>query len=227
MIELYQLPWSPYCLVQSRILEYAGARFKTINVPYADRSVIWRLTRERYYAVPILRDGKTVLFETEEFSQVIAKYINGKFDLGLFPRSHQGIDRLLWRYIEDDVEGIGFKLNDAHYREIVPRKDWLGFVRHKERKFGRGCVDQWLEQQPQLLEALTEKLVPFELMLQERPFLLRDEPHFIDFDLWGILANFLYSGHYQLPVAHTRLSAWFARVSTLKKAASTGEKLYT
>src|ERR1700723_2588735 len=103
MIELYQLPWSPFCLVQRRILEYAGARFKTINVPTDDRSVIWRISRHRYYAVPIIRDGKTVVFETEEFSQVVAKYLSTKFELNLFPRASQGVDRLLWRYIEDEV----------------------------------------------------------------------------------------------------------------------------
>ena len=42
-------------------------------------------------------------------------------------------------------------------------------------------------------------------MLATRPFLFREEPHFVDFDLWGMLANFLYSGHYQLPAAHGRL----------------------
>jgi hypothetical protein len=40
-------------------------------------------------------------------------------------------------------------------------------------------------------------------MLAERPFLLQAQPHFIDFDLWGMLANFLYTGHYQLPAVHT------------------------
>jgi len=224
MVELYQLPWSPFCLVQRRILEYAGARFKTINVPTDDRSVVWRISRHRYYAVPIIRDGKTVVFETEEFSQVVAKYLSTKFELNLFPRASQGVDRLLWRYIEDEVEGSCFKLNDIYYQENVPKAQWLGFVRHKERKFGRGCLEQWREQQPQLLERLAQQLVPFELMLQERPFLLRDEPHFIDFDLWGMLANFLYTGHYQLPAAHSRLKEWHARFSSLKKAS---EKLHT
>jgi glutathione S-transferase len=64
-------------------------------------------------------------------------------------------------------------------------------------------------------------------MLQERPFLLLDRPHFVDFDLWGILSNFLYTGHYQLPAAHTRLKEWYARLSTLKKAAFASEKLHT
>ena len=31
MIELVQFPWSPYCIVQRRILEYAGTRFKVVN----------------------------------------------------------------------------------------------------------------------------------------------------------------------------------------------------
>ena len=39
-------------------------------------------------------------------------------------------------------------------------------------------------------------------MLAERPFLLQSQAHFIDFDLWGMLANYLYSGHYQLPAIH-------------------------
>ena len=34
-----------------------------------------------------------------------------------------------------------------------------------------------------------------------RPFLLDQRPRFVDFDLYGILANFLYSGHYRLPAA--------------------------
>jgi hypothetical protein len=55
------------------------------------------------------------------------------------------------------------------------------------------------------------------MMLVERPFLLQAQPHFIDFDLWGMLACFLYSGHYQLPAAHTCLNEWHARMSKLKK----------
>ena len=85
MIELYQLPYSPYCIVQRRILEFAGARFKTINIPNGDRSRVWRLTRQRYYAMPVIRDGRTVVFETGEDSQVIAKYLDTRFGLGLFP----------------------------------------------------------------------------------------------------------------------------------------------
>ena len=105
MIELIQFSWSPFCLVQRRILEYSGLRFKITNIPNSDRTLVWRLTRQRYYGVPILRDGRTVVFETDENSQVIAKYLDSKLQLDLFPRPFHGVDRVLWRFIEDQVEG--------------------------------------------------------------------------------------------------------------------------
>ncbi len=193
-----------------------------------DRSLVWRLTRERYYGVPIIRDGRTVVFETDEDSQVIAKYIDGKLQLDLFTPAFGGIDRILWRFIEDRIEGACFRLNDIYWQEFVPKAGQLAFLRHKERKFGRGCLDQWRVQQPQLLDELANKLTPFECMLTHRPFLLRDTPHFIDFDLWGMLTCFLHSGHYKLPAVHTCLQDWYGRMSSLRKAdASSSEKLHS
>ena len=226
MIELIQFPWSPFCLVQRRILEYSGKPFKIINIPPGDRSLVWRLTRQRYYGVPIIKDGRTVVFETNEFSQVIAKYIDGKLQLNLFPKSWQGIDRMVWRNIEDLVEGCVFRLNDIYFEEMVPKKEQLAYLRHKERKWGTGCVDKWRAEQPALLAQLTENLIPYELMLASRPHLLRDETHFVDFDLWGMLANFLYSGHYQLPAAHVRLNEWYGRVSKATNTVLNSEKLH-
>jgi glutathione S-transferase len=225
MLALVQFPWSPYCLVQKRILEYSGAPHRIINIPPSDRSLVWRLTRQRYYQVPVLKDGASVIFETGENSQVVAKYLESKLQLGLFPARHDGVQEILWRYIENEVEGLTFRLNDAYYADNVPPAERLPYLRHKERKFGRGCLDQWRKGQKVLLADLTERLVPFERMLGERPFLLEHSPCFVDFDLWGMLANFLYSGHYRLPAAHSRLRAWHDRVGGLKR--STREKLHS
>ena len=54
MIELIQFPWSPFCIVQRRILEFGEVRFKIINIPNQDRSLVWKLTKQRYYGVPII-----------------------------------------------------------------------------------------------------------------------------------------------------------------------------
>lgn len=224
MIELIQFPWSPFCIVQRRILEFSGANFKIINIPNGDRSLVWRLTRERYYGVPIIRDGKSVVFEVNDNSQVIAKYLDAKYKMDLFPWEHEGVQSILWRYIENEVEGLCFRLNDIYWRELVPDSDRLRFLRHKERKFGRGCIDQWKIQQKQMLVSLEEQLVPFEEMLINRPFLLDQQPRFVDFDLFGMLGNFLYSGHHPLPAKHTRLLQWHRRMTQIQFKSFAREK---
>jgi glutathione S-transferase len=224
MIELIQFPWSPFCIVQRRILEFSGVKFKTTNVPNGDRSLVWRLTRQRYYGVPIIRDGKSVVFEVSEDSQVIAKYIDEELELGLFPWEHEGVQSILWRYIENEIEGPCFRLNDIYWKEMVPGNDRLRFLRHKERKFGRGCIEEWKTQQRGLLATLAERLVPFEEMLLFRPFLLDDRPRFVDFDLFGMLGNFLYSGHYRLPAKHTRLKQWHTRMGQVQFKSFAREK---
>lgn len=213
MIELIQCPWSPFCIVQRRILEYSGARFKIVDIPNGDRSLVWKLTRQRYYAVPVIRDARSVVFEVSEESQVIAKYLDTKFKLGLFPWEMEGVQAILWRFIESAIEGPCFKLNDVYWRQFVPPSDHLRFLRHKERKFGPGCLDSWKQQRPHLLAQLEETLVPFEEMLMFKPYLLDQRPRFVDFDLFGMLTNFLYSGRYRLPLKHSRLRKWYRRMA--------------
>ena len=125
MIELIQFPWSPFCLVQRRILEFAGVRFKITNIPPQDRSLVWKLTRQRYYGVPIIKDGKNVVFEINDDSQVIAKYLDEELELGLFPSQWRGVQSVLWRFIESEIEGATFRLNDIYWKENVPAADQL------------------------------------------------------------------------------------------------------
>jgi glutathione S-transferase len=224
MIELIQFPWSPFCIVQRRILEFSGTPFKIVNISSEDRSLVWRLTRHRYYGVPIIKDGKSVIFEVADDTQVEAKYIDAKLTLGLFPWELDGVQSILWRYIENEVEGLTFRLNDIYWREVVPKADQLRFLRHKERKFGRGCLEAWRLQQKELVAQLEQKLMPFEEMLIRKPFLLDDRPRFVDFDLYGMLGNFLYSGHYRLPISHNLLKRWFTRMTHVQLKSFAREK---
>jgi glutathione S-transferase len=213
MIELIQFPWSPFCIVTRRILEFSQARFKVTDLKLTgDRSLIWELTDQRYYKVPVVKDGKNVVFELDEETQIVAKYLDDRLGLGLFPRELEGVQSVIWRNIEHEIEGLGFKLNDVFYREFVKPADQLPFLRHKERRFGTGCIDQWRASRPQLLKQLETKLMPYEEMLAYQPFLLDERPRFVDFDLYGMLGNFLFSGHYQLPKAHNHLRAWHRRM---------------
>jgi glutathione S-transferase len=217
MIELIQFPWSPFCIVQRRILEFSGAPFKTTNIPNQDRSLVWKHTKQRYYGVPVIRDGKHMIFELTDDSQVIAKYLDEELELDLFPAKWRGVQSVFWRFIENDIEGATFRLNDIYFKENVPPAEQLQFLRFKERKFGRGCIDQWRRDQKTLLKRLEELLIPFEIILTHQMFLLDDQPHFVDFDLFGMLGNFLYSGHYKLPARHKQIQQWHRRMTTIKK----------
>lgn len=227
MIHLYQFPWSPFCIVIRNILEFGRIPHKIINIPNSDRQLIWKLTRGRYYQVPVIKDGRNVIFETSEHTQIIAKYLDNKFQLGLFPEEFRGIQTILWQWIESRVEGPAFKLNDIYYQEYTPKKDQLGLVRHKERKFGRGCIELWQAHQDRLMDDFASALLPFDQMLLTRPYLLTDRPVFVDFDLQGMIANFLYSGHYLLPSEDHRLSDWYKRMHRIKRAVTKREKLHS
>lgn len=217
MIELIQFPWSPFCIVQRRILEFSGAPFKITNIPNQDRSLVWKLTKQRYYGVPIIKDGKNVIFELNDDSQVVAKYLDEELGLGLFPPGLEGVQSILWRYIENEIEGATFRLNDIYWKENVPAAEQLQFLRFKERKFGRSCIGEWYEQRNDWLKRLEHGLLPFEEMLAHQLYLLGEQPRFVDFDLFGMLGNFLYSGHYELPAAHPQIKDWYQRLAELKK----------
>jgi hypothetical protein len=147
MIELIQFPFSPYCIPMRRILEYAGEKFKITNVPPQERDLVWKVTKGQYYGVPVIRDGAKVVFDDTDDQQIIAKYLDQKFKLGLFPGSLEGVQSILWRTIDGEIEGATFRLNDIYYRENTRPSDHLQYLRFKERKFGRGCIDHWRAQQ--------------------------------------------------------------------------------
>jgi glutathione S-transferase len=108
-------------------------------------------------------------------------------------------------------------LNDIYWKERIPKAKQVHWLRHKERKFGRGCLDQWRAQRDDWLKLLEQRLLPFEKMLAHQSFLLGEQPRFVDFDLFGMLENFLYSGHYELPAAHSQIKDWYRRMARLKR----------
>ena len=56
-------------------------------------------------------------------------------------------------------------------------------------------------------------------MLLGKPFLLGPRPLFTDFNLYGMVGNYLYGGCTELPAEYPLLRDWQARMSRLKFAA--------
>jgi glutathione S-transferase len=204
MITIYQLPHSPYCIPMHLILEAAKVPFQTLNVTHANRHELIKLTNGVYYQVPVILDERKerrIVFESSTSSQDIARYLDEEFAGGrLFPRNLDGLQDVLLHHLEDEVEALTFKLHDPFFIDsetnLVER---VMMIRHKERKFGKGCVELWRDNHSEMLSEAMRMLLPYEKMLQHSKFLLGDAPVYSDFLLAGILENITFGGHIKLP----------------------------
>ncbi|MBH0207958.1 MAG: hypothetical protein HP495_05480 [Nitrospira sp.] len=121
------------------------------------------------------------------------------YGLNLFPKGYEGIQLILSRYIENDLEMVGFKIDDTYVIPTRPLIERTMLIRHKERKFGRGCVQEWTTHRRYLCAQFVGLLKPIDNMLAASPFLLTDRPLFVDYNLYGVLGNYLFSGKTKLP----------------------------
>ncbi len=220
MITLYQLPHSPFCIPVRLILNAVKTPFQIRNVSSGNRAEMIMLTDGAYYQVPVIVDeraGRRLVYESDAYSQDVARYLNQEFVGGrLFPSSLEGIQDVIFHHLEDEVEALTFKIQDPFYidaeMDVVER---VMMIRHKERKFGKGCVEKWRNDCSEMLNEAVRMLLPYEKMLRHSEFLLGPEPVYCDYLLAGILGNITYGGHNSLPDAipllrdfNTRLEAY-------------------
>lgn len=217
-LTVYQFAHSPYCLPITRALEALDVQFAVRNVSNADRREIIALTKGAYYQVPVLVHEERVIFESAADSLDIARFVDQTFGHGrLFPAEHEGFQRLIIAHLEDDVEGVTFRLVDPPYLAAIDNViERAMIIRHKERKFGRGCVEAWAADRNELARTARTLLEPYELTLQHRPFLFGDAPVYADFALFGILGNLTYRDFNSLPEGFDALAAWFERITTFR-----------
>jgi glutathione S-transferase len=199
MITLIQFPWSPFCITIRRILERHRIPHRIKNIPYHEREAVIRATKGRAYTVPCLVEGGTAVADFTDFGQEVARYIDRRYKLGLFPRDKEGMQAILACYIENDLESVGFKVDDSYVIPTRPLIERTMLIRHKERKFGKGCVAQWALDRATLTRQFADLLRPIDNMLASSGYLVADRPLFVDYDLYGIVGNYLYSGKTKLP----------------------------
>lgn len=207
---LHQLAHSPFCIPIAQALRAAGAEFETREVPNWDRSELLRLTGGAYYAVPVLQHGGRIIFESGTDTQDVARFVDDTWFGGrLFPADIEAAHLCVIEFLENEVEARTFKLVDIHWIPTIPDVAHRGMViRHKERKFGRGCVDAWRRDAVQIRAELDALLVRFEMTLQRRSFLFGDTPVYADFLLFGVLGNLTFNGWNQLAPAQKAIAEW-------------------
>jgi glutathione S-transferase len=212
MLTLIQFPWSPFCITIRRILERHHIPFRLRNIAYHERTEIITATKGRGHTDPCLIDGKRALCDLTDFGQEVARYLDRRNKLKLFPKEFEGLQLILSRYIENDLEGVGFKVNDSYVIPSRPLVERVMLIRHKERKFGRGYLQEWTSHRKYLSARFAELLLPIDHMLAVSPFLLTDRPLFVDYNLYDVLENYLFNGKTKLPHL-THLRRWHHAMS--------------
>lgn len=207
MLTLIQFPWSPFCITIRRILEWHHIPFRVRNIAYHDRASIITATKGLGYTVPCLIDGKRAVCDLTDFGQEVARHLDRRHKLTLFPKQFDGIQSIVSRYIENDLEAVGFKVTDSYVIPSRPLIERVMLIRHKERKFGRDCLQEWASHRAYLSTRFAELLQPIDRMLAVSPFLLTDRPLFVDYNLYGVVENYLFSGKTKLP-ALKHLRRW-------------------
>ena len=84
---------------------------------------------------------------------------------------------------------VGFKVNDTYVIQKRALVERTMLIRHKERKFGKDCVEAWTSHRNYLNSQFAELLQPIDNILAALPFLLTDRPLFVDYNLYGVLAT--------------------------------------
>jgi 2-polyprenyl-3-methyl-5-hydroxy-6-metoxy-1,4-benzoquinol methylase len=213
---LYQYAHSPFCIPIALILEHGQIPHEIVDVPLCDPRQILELTHGQYYQAPVIADLVTreVLWESGPESSDIARYLAAlATELHLFPEDRHGLQDLLTRYIENDLEAVGFKICDSEHELWLKNEVERGLLRrHKERKFGLGCLEEWKKNQPALIQRFHQLLAPLDHMLGNDPFLLGENPTYADYALYGVITNFLYPKTTRLDDGFINTAAWYARM---------------
>ena len=216
-LTIYQLAYSPFCIPITAALRACGVPFETREIPNWDRSELLRLTDGAYYQVPVLVHDGRVVTESSGDSEDIAHYVDQHFaGRRLFPERLDGLQQIVIDFLSDDVEFHTFRLLDPYTLDQIKEPVARGlFLRHKERKFGRGCVEQWRKEAAAIRAEADRLLARFEVTLRHSPFLFGETPVYSDFLLYGVLGNLTYGGHHRLNPQQSSLARWFQKMETV------------
>ena len=214
-IILHELAHSPFCIPIAQALRAAGVAFESREVPNWDRSELLLLTEGAYYAVPLLQHGERLVFEGGSDTQDVAQYADRTWFGGrLFPEAIEAAHQCVIEFLENEVEARTFKLVDIHWIPAIPDVAHRGMVvRHKERRFGRGCVDAWRRDAAEIRSELDRLLVRFEKTLRHQPFLFGPAPVYADFLLFGVLGNLTFKDWNRLSPEQRAIAEWRERLA--------------
>jgi len=210
-LKLFRFPHSGYAWKVQALLGLAGATFEVVDVPYGDRSVLLAVTGG-YVQVPVLSlpDGRVIVDSRTIAETLVAE--DARF-AALVPSPFEGP---IWAYADwadTALDDVLFRLASPPVRArfSTPNERAL-YTYIKERKFGAGCVDDWMMSAAQLAKKAASLLAPTARTLDSSPFLFGERPTLADAALFGHIAMLANADLKLLAILPSPMVGWFRRV---------------
>lgn len=185
-MKLYRFDYSPYARKVQILLELLGRQHEVIDVEYGVRTELATLTGGYIY-VPVLVDDEGLV--TVESRRICEKLLVGAAQQALVPSPFEGP---IWAYadfVDGPLEDVLFRIaSPALQQRFRDPGERALYTLIKERKFGAGCVDQWLQGRAVLIERGRHLLAPSLATLERTAFLFGPRPTLADAALYGLLA---------------------------------------
>ena len=182
-MKLYRFAYSCFARKAQMVLDLLGRDYQAVDVPYGDRSELVALTGG-YLQVPVLVDDAGEV--TVDSRAICERLLQGDAAHQLVPPPWEGP---IWAYadwVDGPLEDLMFRLASPGVRRSFARPaDRALFTFIKERKFGRGCVEEWERNAAELVGRARALLEPTVQTLSQRPFIFGDRPTLADAALYG------------------------------------------
>jgi glutathione S-transferase len=209
-MKLYRFNYSPYARKVQTLLELLGRPYVAVDVPFSDRNELAALTGG-YIQVPVIVDDDgTVVCDSP---RICAHLLRGEAAAELAPPALAGP---MWAYhdwCDNLLEDVMFRIGSPSIRDRWSTAgDRALYVFIKERKFGRGCVDRWLDEREDLLDRANALLEPTRRTLSTQPFVFGARPTLADAALYGEFAMLAEADAGLLGRFPEELRAWMGRV---------------
>ena len=182
-MKLYRLRYSPYARKVQMLLDLLRRPYELVEVSYGDRNELATLTGGYIYVPVLVDDAGKVLCESRAICEELLREPS---ESALVPSPFEGP---IWAYhdfVDGPLEDVLFRISTPAVRDAwqTPFERAL-YVLIKERKFGTGCVDAWLNDRPALLAKARHLLAPTLSTLEKNPFLFGKAPTLADAALYG------------------------------------------
>jgi len=209
-MQLYRFEYSCFARKVQMLLDLLGLKYESVDVPYGDRTDLVAITGG-YVQVPVLVDDRgTVTVDSRAICEAL---LCGPDAERLVPAPWQGP---IWAYADwcdGPLEDLMFRLASPDVRRSFARPaDRAMFTFVKERKFGRGCVEEWERGAAELAARIRQLLVPTAATLAQQPFLFGDRPTLADAALYGQCAMVRVAGVELVATLAPGLREWMQRV---------------